>query len=685
MFNFINGLVLPLLIAAAIPLILHLLNRQKLRVIPFSSLRFLKELQNQRLRQIKLYQILIIILRMLFIIFLVLAFARPTLRSVFLSGGNGARVTAVIIVDNSYSMQAQKSIASSFDRAREALRKILRSFDDKDRVFVLNNAPDLLNRVLINNKESLNVSQLKVSNMALNFSDFLFKAHELFQKFPNFNRELYWITDAHIPQSALNDSARALLNRSKARLIVVDVADEGGLENVSIDSAFFATRLIEQKRPVKVIARLHNVSDREKNVTVSLFNNQARLAMQVVTVGPHKSKQVPLQFTPMQTGFFELKVEIDDDDVMIDNQYYLAMYIPERVNVLYVQNSPPPEISSVLRVLEKGSNFRIRQTDFDRWFGEDLNQYQIVVLNDPPAADAALVAHLKQFLESGKSIVLLPGLTIPPTDYNRLTDRLFGVKPFLRFIKAEGTQQFFTIKNEARARRLLENVFLGQSSSVEMPHFFRYFKLKPVKARVDLNLNNDDPLLLHWTYGKKGSFWMLSSGLSSSWGNFPLTGLYLPFWHQLLALAGEFEQQASNFETGKPVALLLRKGTGRGEAGYRLKPPSSEAFNVLPQQTSTGLRFEFEGFATPGHYRIFSGNSTLQMFTVNVSSREWQEPFLKFEDFHSAQIIKYESLSAERLKKGRLGFELWPYFLALALLMLFLEMFVIRRLEGKPV
>ena len=105
MFGFLNSLVLPFLAAAVIPLIIYLFRRRKAKRISFSSIRFLKMLENQRIRNLRIYQILLLLVRMAFIIFLVMAFARPVLRIMNITGSSAAGATAVIIIDDSYSIK----------------------------------------------------------------------------------------------------------------------------------------------------------------------------------------------------------------------------------------------------------------------------------------------------------------------------------------------------------------------------------------------------------------------------------------------------------------------------------------------------------------------------------------------------------------------------------------------------
>jgi hypothetical protein len=61
--TFLNPFMLFGLAAAAIPILLHLLNLRKLKTVEFSSLQFLRELQRTRMRRIRLRQWILLALR----------------------------------------------------------------------------------------------------------------------------------------------------------------------------------------------------------------------------------------------------------------------------------------------------------------------------------------------------------------------------------------------------------------------------------------------------------------------------------------------------------------------------------------------------------------------------------------------------------------------------------------------
>ena len=91
----------------SIPIIIHILNRFKLRKVEYSSIALIKELKSSAIYTLNLRKILILILRLLFITSLIVMFARPVTKG-FIPGWFAAEQDAslVIILDNSASMTA---------------------------------------------------------------------------------------------------------------------------------------------------------------------------------------------------------------------------------------------------------------------------------------------------------------------------------------------------------------------------------------------------------------------------------------------------------------------------------------------------------------------------------------------------------------------------------------------------
>ena len=136
--TFLNPLALLGLLAAAVPILLHLFNLRKLRTIEFSTLTFLKELEKTKIRRLKLRQILLMILRTLLVLLIVLAFSRPTLKG-SLAGtvGSHARTSAVLLIDDSFSMTTEDERGELLRQARLAAKELTQLFAEGDEVFLL--------------------------------------------------------------------------------------------------------------------------------------------------------------------------------------------------------------------------------------------------------------------------------------------------------------------------------------------------------------------------------------------------------------------------------------------------------------------------------------------------------------------------------------------------------------------
>lgn len=103
--SFLNSIFWAGLLAATLPILIHLFSRRRAREVPFPSLEYLHEISRQRIRRMRLRQWLLLMMRVLIVALFALAMMRPAVR------GTGTRVargssTVALVLDNSYSMDA---------------------------------------------------------------------------------------------------------------------------------------------------------------------------------------------------------------------------------------------------------------------------------------------------------------------------------------------------------------------------------------------------------------------------------------------------------------------------------------------------------------------------------------------------------------------------------------------------
>jgi len=136
--SFIHPLALLGLAAAAIPALLHLLQRRVPPEIDFPPVRYLSAAERESARRLRLRHLLLLILRTALIVVIVLAAARPLVRVTGVGGGGAHEPTAlVVILDNSPSSGAVVDGRLVLDRLRVAAHSSIGRTTSADRVWLM--------------------------------------------------------------------------------------------------------------------------------------------------------------------------------------------------------------------------------------------------------------------------------------------------------------------------------------------------------------------------------------------------------------------------------------------------------------------------------------------------------------------------------------------------------------------
>ncbi len=114
------------LFAIAIPIIIHLFNFRKFRVVYFSNVKFLQNVLLETKAKSKLKHLLILLMRILAIASAVIAFAQP-----YIPENTTQNVSSGIVslhVDNSFSMDAEGKDGNLLEVAKNKARNIVSAF-----------------------------------------------------------------------------------------------------------------------------------------------------------------------------------------------------------------------------------------------------------------------------------------------------------------------------------------------------------------------------------------------------------------------------------------------------------------------------------------------------------------------------------------------------------------------------
>ena len=518
---FLNPLFLFGLLAAGIPLLIHLWNRRRVVTIDFSSLMFLTAAHRENARRFQLRQLLILLLRMAIVALIALALARPFLTLGLPIASVRAKTDLVIVLDNSYSMAYQDVDGVRFEKAKTIATDILDTLrhGDSAAFILMSDSPKPVFRQLTPDIESViaAINDTEVSYRTTNVQPSFELAHEILTESVQLNKELYLISD--FAQNGWENWSR-LPNRSGARISLIPVT-ENEAHNISIEEIRPSNQLIG----VNLLLQM--------NVTIA-NHSVAPLAQHILTMFIEGEKQKTVNFsaaadeslntiltynfsTPgTHTGYLMLA----EDRLNIDNRRYFALDVIGEVRVLCVgeqteylklalnpnnfvhlspvttnavpQNTPENErMTDGVMILPT----QCTPTEFETF---PLDDYDVIILADVPNISDQIRAQLQEFIRHGKSIIVFVSSHSDPTSYNELSSV---------WLPAEvGSTRTWTPPEQIRTYQKshpIFDIFPNEGLSAQYaPQFYNGVVLQPTpESEVIARFADDTPFLVERIQG----------------------------------------------------------------------------------------------------------------------------------------------------------------------------------------
>jgi hypothetical protein len=720
--TFLNPLVLFGLAAAAIPIIIHLLNLRKLKNIEFSSLRFLKEMQKTRMRRVRIRQWILLLLRTLLIVALVLAFARPALRG-GLAGvvGTHARTTGVALLDDSPSMGVRTDRGIMFTRGREVALRAAGLLKEGDELFIirLSDVGHVENPAPARTPEEAArlVGPATVSSVTVPYREAVGLAARLLNESHNFNREMYILSDLQKSQFAaaapldtadlFDDGVRVFLSAP-----ALPRQDNAGIADVSVIS-----RILVPGRPVQLRALIRNFGTSPvQNGLVSVYLDGTRVLQRSVDIPPGGSLSPALTVIPKRSGFIHGYVQLEDDALEADNRRSFVLDVPGSVRLLVVG---PTEAETRLAVLaltlggdSSAATLNVRTITEAQFSSVDVTRFDVVVTCGLRGFSPSDATRLAQFVRAGGGMLMFPGEATEITEYNAGIFAALDIpaaRPVVQHGSPGGGQTpggFLSFGTVDFSHPLFAGLFdegLQQRSGkhpVESPQVHRSIVLQPgTRGQAIITLSDGTPFIAEYLAGN-GRVLVVAVETGMGWSDFPMRGLFVPFLHRSATYLAARSGLSVSVLAGQQPRWDLRVPDRTDRDVFVIHAPDNTEEKVVPRfNPVSGLAAITSAPAMiPGVYDLQRATAagepmrTLAAVAVNTDPAESDlaqadestlEGFWARVGVQPAQVVSLRG--DEELERtvyeARFGVELWKYLAGLAVLLAMLEMVIGR--EGK--
>ncbi len=668
MIHFVYPAFLFALFTLAIPVVIHLFNFRRYQKVYFSNVQFLKEVHEEQASGRKLKEWLILAARLFALTFLIFAFVKP-----FIPGNaavaTGQQQVVSIFVDNSYSMQALSREGTLLDEAKTRAKEIAGNYDINTRFQVFTQDFEGRHQRFLSKDEFDDaVDAIKISAQSRKLQAIINREQGLLQS-QRAAGAVYIISDfqRNMGRSKLLADSGLSINLIQLKANV--------LPNIAADSVWLLSAVHRPGESEKLVIRLHNYADEKAvNVPVKLLINGAQKALGSYNFSAGAIITDTLSFSGLEAGWQRAELQLQDNPVTFDNQFYFSFYVQEQMPVLLISGNKPNEYLTA--VFNSDPFFKITQTTDGHVNYNGLPEYPLIVVSNVKAISGGLVQQLTAFVQKGGSLAIFPGADADLASYRALLQPMNAAYPE-KLIKEDVKVNLINTKAQ-----VYSNTFESMPNNPDLPLVKSYYQLSSgTPAELLMTLANGRPFWEQFKY-KQGKGYLSAVPLDDAFSSLPRHALFVITMLRIALLSAHNQQLYYTLGKGESVEAAP---ANLGPGGVLTLTQGSE--KIIPdvrRENGSTLLYLADQLQRPGSYQLLKQDSIVQWLSFNNNRSESDLHYLSKAALQQILPAKGRVLEADNtplksfLNASNFGLQLWKLCILLALVFLLAEILLVR-------
>jgi hypothetical protein len=331
-------------IAAAGPIIIHLLNRRRYRTVKWAAMDFLREAMQRNRRILQIRDLILMAMRTAAVLLFGLALARPFFSSTESEFDERQRLHAIVVVDNSLSMGYETLGGSLLDRAKAKAKKYVDKLPAGSRVSIIPACGSATGYTLdpYANKEAAQeaIDRIALVDRSASVTSVVNEARKAGEAVPDLAKRYVFIGDQQ--QATWMGLSPDQLKDLPSMQIVNVAPDE--YENTWISDVRIQDGLADVETPTKFVVDVRHMGDRPRHdVQVSLWVDNAEVASKTIDLEGSGVREVDFDyiFSSYQPEserplFVPVKAVIAPDKLAADDERYLVAPVVAALPVVFV-------------------------------------------------------------------------------------------------------------------------------------------------------------------------------------------------------------------------------------------------------------------------------------------------------------------------------------------------------------
>jgi hypothetical protein len=450
--SFLNPALLAGALLFAVPLLIHLLNRQRHKRRPWAAMEFLMRAYQKQRNRLRRENLLLLLLRCLIPILLALAIARPLLQDAIGLLTGGGTVHHVFVMDASYSMGLRvDGSRTPFEQGRLMVTRLLDRFEKNpnrnDKVTLV--TAGVRTRFLV--RGDLDIASARTGWMQMqkpedgagDLTSAMQQVLAALNETSDPSTQVYVFTDMQArifgnsltkegdeASPELSDTLRDMVaefqNREGLQLHWVDCgpmatgtlpANTGGvIDNVQITGLRLTDPAAVQKSPTEIIATIKNLGTSAANCEVTLNIDGGEPMRKVIEVPAGGEGEADFHLTFRTPGAHRVRAALINDALAADDERFLTVDVRDRIRILLVDGKDagdPLQSYAYLwqSMLDPDENtlpmFAVEVVDIVTLLGGQCTpkNYDVVVLADIERLNNRAAVALSDALRAGTGVL----------------------------------------------------------------------------------------------------------------------------------------------------------------------------------------------------------------------------------------------------------------------------------------
>ncbi len=610
------------LAAIAVPVIVHLIQRERKTVVHFPSLMFIRKIPYQSVERRRIHNWPLLLMRAAAMALVIAAFSRPffhvdPLRADAIT--SGAR-EVVVLLDRSASM----GYGDHWKRAQDEALKVVRGLNGGDQATLVlfgSGTEETVRATSDRGRLEGAISAAKVSSDGTRFAPALRWAQSLLTRSQLPRKEVYLISDF---QRAGWERQEEIHLPEGATLTPISVATPE-TTNLAVTSVAFDRASFSGEERVTVTAGLTNRSASPVTVPVKLEMDGRVVDTRNVTVGANASGSVTFPQFTVAVSSLRGSIQAGTDSLAADNTFNFALSPSRPVSILVITGEGASAASTGYLTTALGLSasppFKADVVTPSRLTPASFERRSVVILKNASTLSTQADESLKRFVEQGGGLLVVLADRTPwsGSDFPLLPGK--PGNPVDRLNAGGSTLGFLDYSHP-----IFDDFKDPRNGNFSNFRFFKYRALTPLPTDKVLARFDDGGVAMAERTVGTGRVIAWTSPLDDTWNDFPKRPLFVPVLHEAMRYLAKYEEPETWYTVGRmldisvPLAALVREGSAGDTQG-----PTRKASGVV--STPGGAQLTIGEGGTPsvnlseqGFYSVrIQGMGERRPFSVAVN------------------------------------------------------------------